>query len=529
MYELELVLGLLVAVTALTSVARGINIPYPILLVLGGLALGFVPGLPHIDLEPDLVFLLFLPPLLFVAGFYSSIRDLRQNARPIAQLAAGLVVFTSCLVAVVAHMLMPELGWAAAFALGGIVSPTDAVAATAIAQRLGAPRRIVTILEGESLVNDATGLVIYRAAVAAAVTGAFSLGETGVRFAAMAVGGVVVGLIVGWIVAWAWARLHDYTTTIAISLLVPFASYIPAEELGLSGVLAAVTAGVYLGRRSSRLQDPETGSNARLQGGAIWEMLAFLFNGLVFLLIGLQLPGIVGRLGNRSIWELIGLGVILSLTVILARLVWVFPNTYLPRMLNRALRERDPSPPWTWPLVLSWAGMRGVVSLAAALALPLQTADGSPFPGRDLIIFLTFVVILVTLVGQGLTLPWLIRRLCVRDDGAAGVEEAVARAAASEAAVARIEALGEEWPTHKELIDNLRAQYGHRSRHVGPQDGEVDGEAEQELLEHRMIRHEVIDAEREAVIGLRDSGVINDEVLRRIERELDLEEIRMEA
>lgn len=529
MHEVELVLGLLVVVVGLALVARRVQIPFPILLVVGGLILGFIPGLPHVELAPELVFLLFLPPLLFIAAFYTSIRDFRANARPISQLAIGLVLFTSCAVAVVAHALFPDLGWAAAFALGGIISPTDAVAATAIAQRLGAPRRIVTVLEGGSLVNDATGLVVYRAAVAAAVTGSFSLSDAAARFLLMAAGGVVIGLMVGWIVAWIWARLHDPLITIMISFLVPFASYIPAEQLGVSGVLASVTAGLYLGRRSSRLQDPATGSSARVQGAAIWEMLVFLLNGLVFILIGLQLPGIVERLGGRSLSTLIELGALLSVTVILARLLWVFPNTYLPRMANQALRERDPSPPWTWPLILSWAGMRGVVSLAAALALPLTTADGSPFPERDLMIFLTFCVILATLVGQGLTLPLLIWLLCVHDDGSADEEEAEARRVAAEAAVRRIEGLGTEWPDHRELIDNLRAQYDHRSRHVvSPSDG-PNGAAEQELLEHRLIRREVIEAERGAVVDLRDRGVINDEVLRRVERELDLEELRMEA
>ena len=426
---------------------------------------------------------------------------------------------------VVAHALVPELGWPAAFALGAIVSPTDAIAATAIAQRLGAPRRIVTVLEGESLINDATGLVAYRAAVAAALTGAFSLGDEGLRFVYVVVAGVAIGLLVGRAIEWLWRQMDDPPVSITISFLAPFAAYLPAEQLGASGVLAVVTAGLYLGRQAPRILTSE----ARVQAVAIWDILVFLLNGLVFILIGLQLPGILARLSNYPLGWLIGLGSVLSLTVVLVRFVWMFPNTYVPRWLSRGLRERDPSPPWQWPVVLSWAGMRGVVSLAAALALPITLPDGSPFPGRDLIIFLTFCVILATLVGQGLTLPWLIRRLGVADDGAAEREEARARELAYQAALARIESLVAEWPDHRELLDQLRDRYAHRARHAVPTDGALDPDAERDLIEHRLIRLAVIEAERNAVIDLRDRGEINDEVLHRVERDLDYEELRMEA
>jgi Na+/H+ antiporter len=524
-HEVELVLGLLVAVAAVVWLARAIRVPYPILLVVGGLVLGFLPGLPHVELAPELVFLLFLPPLLFSSAWFSSFRDLRANTRPIAQLAFGLVLATTLVVGVVAHTLIPELGWAAAFAFGAIVSPTDAIAATAIAQRLGAPRRIVTVLEGESLINDATGLVAYRAAVAAVLTGTFSLGWEGLRLVFVILVGVAIGLVVGKVMAWAWQRMDDPPLSITLSFLVPFAAYIAAEQVGASGVLAVVTSGLYLGRRAPRILSSE----ARVQAVAIWDILVFLLNGLVFILVGLQLNGILARLADRPLGTLVGLGLAMSLAVILVRLVWVFPNTYVPRMLSRGLRERDPSPPWQWPLILSWAGMRGGVSLAAALALPLTLPDGSPFPERDLIVFLTFCVILATLVGQGLSLPWLIRRLRVCDGGEAEQEELSAREATTGAAKSRLELLVEEWPTHRELIDNLRAQYEHRSVHVVAHQQGPNGEAEQELLEHRLIRRAVLDAERDAVIELRDRGVINDEVLHRVERDLDLEELRMEA
>jgi len=438
--EIEIVLLLLVAVTVLATVARTVSVPYPVLLVVGGLALGLVPGLPHVEMEPEIVFLLFLPPLLFVAAFFSSPRDLKANVRPIGLLAIGLVLFTTLVVGAVVHALLPELGWPVALALGAIVSPTDAVAATAVFRRLGVPRRIVTVLEGESLVNDATGLIVYRAAVAAVVTGAFSLGEWGLRFVLVAAGGVVFGLLVGWCVAWIWRRVHDAVTSITVSLLAPYAAYLPAEHLGVSGVLATVVAGLYIGWAWPRVLTGEAASETRLQGRAVWHVFEFVLNGLVFVLIGLQLPTILSHL-DRPIGELAAIGGLIGLATTATRIVWVFPTTYLPRWLSPSLRARDPSPPWQWVVILSWSGMRGVVSLAAALALPRTVADGSPLPGRDLVIFLTFCVILVTLVGQALTLPWLIRRFELGVDGNEEKEEALARAVAADAAVARIDEL----------------------------------------------------------------------------------------
>jgi Na+/H+ antiporter len=519
MTEIELVLLLLVAIAAIATVARRAGVPYPIFMVLGGLALGFVPGLPRFELPPDVVFLLFLPPLLYYAAFFTSIRDFKANARPIGLLAVGLVVFTTAAVAAVVHTLLHELGWPAAFALGAIVAPPDAIAASAILRRLGVPRRLVTILEGESLLNDATALVAYRFSLAALATGAFSLADATGRFVVVAVGGVALGLAVGWGIAWLRARLSDTPVNITVSLLTPFAAYLPAEHFGLSGVLAAVTAGLFLGRRSSRLMSSET----RLTGTGVWQMVVFVLNGLAFILIGLQLPLVLEALADRSFAEVLGLGIAVSAAVIAARFIWVYPATYLPRMLSASLRARDPSPPRRAVFVVGWAGMRGVVSLAAALALPFT------FPERELALFLTFFVILVTLVGQGLSLPWLINRLGVGADGDVAHDEAHARSATSEAAVARLDELASEWPTHLELIDQLRATYQHRARHVDAHHDGEPGAAEQELLEHRQIRREVIEAERRAALDMRDRGIISDDVLRRIERDLDLEEVRMEA
>jgi monovalent cation/hydrogen antiporter len=522
---IETVLLLFLAATALAIAARRIGIPYPILLVLGGLALGFVPGLPRIELEPDIVFLLFLPPILFGAGYFTSIRDFKANLRAISLLSIGLVLTTIVIVAVVAQALIPGLGWPAAFALGAIVAPPDAVAATAIFQRLGVPRRVVTILEGESLVNDATALVAYRFAIAAAMTGAFSLATAGISFVLVAAGGVALGLLIGMAAAAILRRIDDPVCSVVLTFLFPVAAYLPAEIFGLSGVLSTVAAGIYLGRHAPRSMS----SSVRIAGTSAWQVLLFLINGTVFILIGVQLPSVLENLRGRSSLELIGLAVAISLVVIVVRILWVFPATYLPRRLSaRIRREVRPAPRNVF--IVSWAGMRGVVSLAAALALPTTLANGQPFPERDLLIFLTFAVILATLVGQGLTLPLVIRGLGIAADGGDGHEELHARQAAAEAAVSRIEELATQWPGHLELIDALRAQYGHRASHIDEHHGEAaTDDAEQELLEHRLIRGSVIEAEREALLRMHETGALSDDVFRRVERDLDLEELRMEA
>lgn len=528
---IEVVLLLLLAATALAIVARRVGLPYPILLVLGGLALGFVPGLPRIRLEPDVVFLLFLPPILFAAAYFTSIADFKANLRPIALLAVGLVLFTTLVVGVVAKALVPDLPWPVAFALGAIVAPPDAVAATAVFARLGVPRRIVTILEGESLINDATALVAYRFAVAAALTGAFSILDAGVSFVVVATGGLVVGLIVGVVVSVATNRVDDPVFSVVISFLAPAAAYIPAEELGTSGVLAAVAAGVYLGRHAPRRMSSEV----RLAGQAAWQVLLFLINGAVFILIGTQLPDVLGGLERWSPLQLAGLAVAVSAATIVARIVWVFPATYLPRRLSARVRDRDPAPPVRNVFLVSWAGMRGVVSLAAALALPLELPGGEPFPERNLVIFLTFSVILATLVGQGMTLPLLIRRLGIRPDGGDGHEEAHAREALARAALEHLGRMSKRWSGHAELVDRLRAEYIHRLEHLDdhhaddPAGGAPVDAAERERVEHRDILRSVVGVEREALLRLREQGAVADEAFRRLERDLDLAEVRVDV
>jgi len=526
---IQLIFVTLAAAIGLTYLARRLRIADPILLLLGGIVLSQLPDLPDIVLAPDIVFLLFLPPILFGAAYFTPIRDFRANLRPILLLAVGLVLFSTVAVAFVAQQLtgMPV---AAALALGAIVAPPDAVAATAIFRRLGVPRRVVTILEGESLLNDASALIAYRAAVAAAaVSGAaaFSLGsaavdfvDAGVDFVVVAVGGMAVGAIVGAIITRTLHRTADPVIEIIITLLAPASAYLAAEQIGVSGVLATVVAGLITGQRAARVLSPD----ARLMGFGVWQTVIWLINAFVFMLIGLQLPAILRAvLIDHRPEELLALGLAVSATVIVARIVWVYPATYLPRFLSAKLRARDPYPPARAVFIISWAGMRGVVSLAAAFALPPD------FPRRDLILFLTFCVIVATLIGQGLTLPWLIRHLGVLAPPGADGEEVHARLAAVEAALQRLEELKHDYPDHVPLIEQLREEYEHEAGHVLPRPGAGPDDAEQELLDHRAIRNAVLVAQREAVIGLRDAGVINDETLRAIERDLDLEALRAGA
>jgi CPA1 family monovalent cation:H+ antiporter len=539
--QLEIILGLLVAVVALATLATRLKIPYPILLVLGGSALGFVPGLPPVELDPELVFLLFLPPLLYVSAIFTSWRDFRANVRAISLLAVGLVLMTTFVVAAVVHAVT-GLPWAAAFVLGAIVSPTDAIAATTVAQRLGVPRRIVTILEGESLVNDATGIVAYRVAVAAVVTGAFSAWEAGLQFVVGAAGGIAVGFAVGWLVVWARRHLsEDPSVQNIVSLLTPFVAYLAAEELPhslwerlhdligvpadlhFSGVLAVVTTGLYLGRKGPHI----ISSGTRLQGYATWELITFLLNGLIFILIGLQLRSVVARLDIYSVGDLVFYAVLVSLTVILVRILWVFPATYFPRWVSRRLRERDPAPPWRSVSIVAWTGMRGVISLAAALALPFQ-ASGGPFPDRDLIIFLTFCVILATLVVQGLSLPALIRALGLEDDRIGEKEETHGRIQVAEAALERLEELGAEDWVREDTEERVRGLYTYRrSRFASRFDGDPDG-VEERSTDYQRLMVELLVAQRQRLISMRDEGSIGDEVMHRIEHDLDLEESRLE-
>jgi monovalent cation/hydrogen antiporter len=526
MPSIEVLLLLLVAVAVLALLARRISVPYPIVLVLGGVVLGLAPGLPRIVLQPDLIFLVFLPPLLYSDAWATSWRDFKANLRSISLLAIGLVICTLVVVAVVAHSVIPGFSWEAAFVLGAIVSPTDAVASTSIAERLGVPRRIVTIVSGESLVNDATGLVAYRFAVAAVVTGAFSLVSAGFQFVLVVVGGVAIGIVAGKLFNWIERFLDNSPVEITLSFLVPFAAYIVAEQVNVSGVLAVVAAGLVGGRQSSRVLSAST----RLEATPVWNMVTFVLNGILFIVIGLQLRSLLDLLSAEPIGALMLYGVAVSAAVIVARLAWVFPSAYLPRFLFPSIRARDAYPSWRAIVVIGWMGMRGALSLAAALALPTAVAGGAPFAQRPIIIFLTFCVIIATLVGQGLTLPLAIRWLGIKDDGGAQREETVARLAGARAALKRIDELAREGWAPPEAIAYQRAVQKHRI-HRFDGDGDADEAGRDEAMDaaRRRLRREMLAAEREAVIRLRNEGTINDEVLHRIERELDLQQVWMDV
>lgn len=525
MYAIETVLALLVVVAALVLLARRLAIPYPILLVVGGLVLGLVPGLPAVRLDPKIVFLLFLPPILYAAAVFTSFRQFRANLRPISFLAIALVLTTTVAIAVVAHGLIPGMTWAAAFALGAIVSPPDAVAATAITRRLGVPQRIVTILEGESLVNDASALIAYRMAVAATMTGLFSLGEAVIKFVLVSAGGVLVGLAVGWLAVRARRTVDDVPVQITLSLLTPFAAYLAAEALHGSGVLAVVTTGLLIGG-TPLLLSPGT----RIQALAVWEVVVFLLNGLIFILIGLQLPGIMSGLADYSVFRLGLYAVLVSLTAVAVRFLWVFPATYIPSAVSRLICDRAPAPDWRSATVISWTAMRGVVSLAAAFALPFTLPDGTPFPQRELILFLTFAVILATLVAQGLSLPWLLRRLGLVDATAPGREERRARLEAARAAMSRLADLRSDGRNPAEDLERLHWRYDRRSRRLGL-DIETAESVQCEIVSgsYEMLRRDLLAIERATIRRLRDEGAIRDDVMLRIDRELDLEETRVET
>jgi CPA1 family monovalent cation:H+ antiporter len=510
----------------LSVIARLLDIPYPIVLVLGALGLGYLPGVPEVELDPDLVLVIFLPPLLYVAAFFADLRALRSDARALSLTSIGLVLVTTCVVAVIGHELI-GLPWAVAFALGAIVSPTDPVAATAIFRELGAPRRLVNVIEGESLINDSSALIAYRVAVAAAIGGSFSLFDASVDFVVAVVGGIAIGLVVGAAVAEVRRRLDDVPVETTISLATGFAAYLPAEAIGVSGVLAAVTAGIYLGWMAPKVSTAQM----RMQGTAVWEFVVFVLNAMLFVLIGLQLPSVLDAVADIDEATLAGYALATIAAVVGTRFLWLFTTPYIIRALDRRpsqVARRVGAAP---RVVMAWAGMRGAVSLAAALALPLETDAGAPFPERDLVIFLAYCVVLFTVVVQGLTLPALIRRLGVVDDGAeAEAEEHAARIAAAEAALAALDGLAEEEWAREDTLERMRGLYSFRRRRFATLRGDredEDGIVDRSLAYQRLMRS-VIEAQRTAIVQMRNEGLISAEVMRRVEHDLDLEETRLE-
>jgi Na+/H+ antiporter len=526
-HDVILVIGLLFAVSLLTLLGARLRIAQPLVLVLGGLLIAFVPGLPHVRLAPDLVFLIFLPPLLYEAAWFTSWREFWRWKRSIAMLAFGLVLFTSGIVAYVTAAVIPGFTLALGFLLGGVISPPDAVAATSVLKGLRIPKRASTLLEGESLVNDASSLIVFRFALAAVVTGQFSVADAAQQFVLAAGGGVLVGL---GLAAAAYHLHRALPTTAAIdtalTLMTPYVMYIAAEELHCSGVMSVVSGGLFLSQRAHSFLDYK----ARLQAYGVWGTLIFMLNGLVFILIGLELPDIRGLLAPGELQRAIGYGLFVSLLVIAIRFVWMYPAAHVPRLLFPSIGQREPSPGWRMPTVLGWAGMRGVVSLAAALSIPETLPGGEPFPQRGMLLVITFVVILVTLVGQGLTLPWIVRRLRVEDVDQQVSEEdqeltlrlrllrAVVRhleghPKLATPGVAGVHAHYQRLSTRTEsALDELRAL---------SQDPHRDGD------ERRELQRDIIAVQRRALAEVRDEQSVDDEVVRKMEGLLDLDEARL--
>ena len=525
MFSIEMLIALLVAAVVLVRISRYLELPSAILLLVGGLGLSFVPGFSSVQLAPEVIFTLFLPPLLFVTAFRTSWRDFRRDERNISLLAIGLVILTTLIVGFVAHLAIPGLSLAAAFALGAIVSPTDAIAATSITKRLGVPRRIVTVLEGESLVNDATGIVVYRLAVAAVLTGAFSILSAGWQFLLIGAGGILVGLAAGWLFVFVINRIDDPPVENTITLIAPFAAYVAADSLlHVSGVLAVVAAGLYFTRRPPHSSSSET----RLQAVSFWDMLDFLFNSALFLLVGLQLRRIVAGLGEISVWQAAGYAAIVSATLVAARILGVYSIAYLPLLLSKRIRKDDPFPPWKRVFVVAWTGMRGAISLAAALALPFALESGTQFPNRNLLIFITFFVILATLVVQGLSLPPIIRRLKLKDDGATAREEAAARLKIYRAALARIEEIGNSDIKPPRMLDQLKKDYRRRADGIAAIVAEGENSCRDFFKEDHQLQLDILKSEREALLDLREHDALHEDAVRRIQYDLDLEEQRLQ-
>src|SRR3954454_18095321 len=527
MVETVQILVLLLAVVAAVAVVSArLEIPPAILLVIAGVILALIPGLPSVELAPELVLLLVLPPVIYSAAVSMSWNEFRFNLRPISLLAVGCLVFTTVAVAAATHWLL-GLPWPVGFVLGAIVSPPDAVAPLSVARRMQLPHRILVVLEGEGLANDATALVLYRFAVAAVSAGMFSLGEAATTFAAIVAGELVWGLAVGWLMLRLRRWVADPRIEITLSILTPFLAYWPPEHLGGSGVLATVTAGLYISWNGLQLISAAT----RLQGIFFWDFLIYLVEGLVFVTTGLQAHTLIARIGQYPLLDLAISAVVISAVVIVARFVWVFPAVYLPRWLSRRIRRRDPAPPWQHAFVLSFTGVRGIVSLAAALAIPFAPATGAPFPNRDLILFLTFSVILVTLVGQGLMLPSIIRLLGLahagrREHEADKTEECDARRDATVAAINRLDQLATAGTFSDDILRPIQIHHRHRLEHI--EHGNELGDNDRNLRDlHDEVEFLVIETERQYINQQYRTGTLTDGSRRRIERELDLREAEL--
>jgi Na+/H+ antiporter len=517
-HGIELIVALLLASTVLAGVARAINVHYAIVLVLGGLVVGLISGTSAPRVDPNIVLFVFLPPLIYAASFSSSTQDLRENARAIGLLAVGLVLATMGAVAVVVHVVA-GIGWGASLVLGAILGPTDPVAATSVLRRVGAPDRISTILEGEALVNDGTGLTVYKLAVAAVVSGHFTPGSGILKFVEVCAGGVAIGLAAGWLSVEVRRRIDEPQIEISISLLTAYLAYLPADRVGASGVLAAVAAGLYTGGRTGLMLSP----TSRLRTVGFWDALTFLLEAVLFLLIGLQLPHITRGL---SVGSPLAYSAVVLLTLIVVRMVWMFGVPLVARVV--LARRSAPTHTRAELLVLGWCAMRGGVSLAAALALPL-TADGHAFPDRSNITFIAYITIAATLVIPGLTLSPLVRRLGLGEGEALATEEAQARVALAHAALKHIEELVEQEKLSEPIAEQARLTYEQRIHRLDHDAGSDRDRTEEAAIAVRIrdLRRELIAVERSRLSDLRAQGEISSASRRRIEHDLDLEESRL--
>jgi len=524
--NLLLILALLFIISMLAMLSEKLKISYPIFLVIAGLLISLIPNIPRITLSPDIVFIIFLPPLLYAAAWNTSWRDFWFYKRAISLLAFGLVIFTASAVAYISHQMIPDFSLAMGFMLGGIISPPDAVAATSVLQGLKVPKRVVTILEGESLINDASSLIVFRFALFELMTGQFVLWNATIDFFKVTIMGIVIGLAIA-LVVYIIHRFLPTTPSIdtAISLVSPYLMYLTAEHFHFSGVLAVVSGGLFLSSRSHEVFT----YGSRLQTYSVWNTLVFMLNGVVFILIGLQLPDIVKGLGEYALRDAIFYGVVISLLTIIIRIIWVFPSAYLPRLLSKHIRKREPNPGWKGVFIVGWSGMRGVVSLASALAVPTALANDVQFPHRDLILFITFIVILFTLVLQGLSLPLVIRllRVEVHDDHTKQEQEMRLRMAST-----TLEYLNTEYAEESETIDafnRVKARYERMIEIVNQKLVEEEGDHNTAafLPKYRQMLLGVVDVRRKELTRMRHERKYDEELFREKELELDLEEARL--
>lgn len=529
MSSVETFLGWMLVTVVIALAAKRLDQPYPIALVLGGVALAVTPGAPRVALDPEMVFFLLLPPILSEAAFFTSWRDFWRWKRPILLLAFGLVVATSTVVAVLCVTFIPGMNWATGFLLGAIVSPPDAAAATSITRGLGLPKRVVQILEGESLVNDAAGLTLYRFAVIAITAGSFSWVEAAGSFVWIVVGGTATGLVLGYVFVKLYRFLRDPEVEVLSTFLVSYLSYFLAEEMHASGVLAAVASGLLLGWYSPELFS----ANSRIRGFAVWKTFVFFINSAIFLLIGLQIPVVLAGLEGYPMGQLLGWAGIILAGVVVIRMVWVFPGAYLPRMVSARVRESEPKPDWRAVVVIGWTGLRGVVSLAAALALPMETERGLPFPYRNLILFLSFAVIVGTLLLQGLSLRGLIARMGLPEDKASEEEELQARIEATERVMEVLLEMVEKGQCAGASFERVKGYYEDRLADLRARLEQergienVDSPGDFQSLAEQKIWWRLVKVERAALVEMRRTGKIGDEAMHEIERDIDLLEARI--